>query len=551
MNARSLAPRRSRVPGLGATLALATLAGVAACGGAGESDRKTQSTLDPGVPAADGQPPSVIGAPSAPAADGPGPSMPPPPPRCAPPPEPAAGAEVEITIDATRGPHDRREPVAVDRRFYGMNVADWQPQDYSPSIKPAFRDLLASLRPGVLRWPAGHRSQEYNWERGGGGQGGNWTLTAAHVDDFLALAKSVGAEPLIAINVKRGTPEAAVDLLRYMNVEGGHRVKWLQIGNEPDLTDAMTAGPSMYVDQLRRFVDALRAVDPDVKIVGPELLTGAHVGGVNGTVDWMGPILAGAGGRIDGISWHYYPLDSAQANPSSSAIMSVPHLFQESAPDWPPAALAFADYVMPALATLRDRHAPGGEVWVTELAEDPGPAAGEGISETLAGALWQGDVLGRYGEYGPGGVLRWIFKASAMHKYAIVDGGDVPRPAFGTYWLYARHFGERFVATKSSALTTVAAHAALRADGALTLVLVNKTTETKRFAARVSGFSACSGESLTLTGDGYGATSFQINGQVLDVAAATAGIAGAPLDGAHLFDAELPPTSVRVVVWRP
>lgn len=531
------------------TTMLALLA-IAACGASDDGGLEpSRSPISPSDPASgDGVTPGSSGAP--PGATPPG-TAPPTPPRCGPPPPATAGADVDITIHAARGPHDRPEPVAVDRRFYGMNVADWEPAAYSPTPRAAYRDLLASLRPGVLRWPAGHRSQEYIWSRGGSGQHGNWTLTPAHVDAFIALAKSVGAEPLIAINVKRGTTEAATDLLRYLNVEKQYGVKWLQIGNEPDLTDDMTAGPSVYADQLNRFVDALRGVDPNVRVVGPEMLTGAHVGGIHGTVDWMTPILEQTGGRIDGISWHYYPLDSGQKNPTSSAIMTVPHLFQESAHDWRPASLAYADEIMPALDELRARLLPDGEVWITELAEDPGPAAGEGISDTLAGALWTGDVLGRYGEYGPGAVLRWIFSASAIHKYALVDTADRPRPAFGAYWLYAKHFGERFVDTTSSDKTVVAAHAALRADGALTVVLVNKTTEPKRVAVALDGFGPCEGDTLTLTGAGYGDLDFQVNGQALDVAAATNGIAPAPLDAARLLDAELPPTSMRLVVYRP
>jgi hypothetical protein len=480
-----------------------------------------------------------------------------PPPSCAsPPPPPAAGAEIDVRIDAGRGPKGHPAPRKVDRRLYGMNIADWEPQNYAPTPRPAFLGYLSALRPGVLRWPAGHRSQEYNWQRGGAGQSGNWTLTPAHVDAFIALARQVGAEPLVAINVKRGTPAAAQDLLRYLNVEHDYKVRWLQIGNEPDLTDGMTSGPARYSEQLAGFVDGLKSVDPAIRIVGPEMLTGAHVGGINGTVDWMTPILANAAGRIDGISWHYYPLDSGQQNPSSSAIMSVEHLFQESAADWPPAAMAFVDEIMPKLEALRTAHAPTAEVWITELAEDPGPRAGEGITETVAGALWVGDILGRYAEYAPGAVLRWLFKGSAMHAYGLLDTGDVPRPAYGAYWLYARHFGDRMVdastaRSEASALTEVAAHAATSDDGRLSVVLVNKKTEPRRVRVLLEGFTACSGETLTLTGAGYGAETFQINGRTLDLAAAEGGIPPIPLDPARPFEIELPPTSMTLVSYRP
>lgn len=465
---------------------------------------------------------------------------------------PEAGTfDVEVAIAPNRGPKGRAAPVAINRRFYGMNIADWEPGNYIPVPRPAYASLLGSLEPGVLRWPAGHRSQEYRWERGGDGQNGDWLLTAAHIDAFMALAESVGAEPLIAINVKRGTEAAAKDLLHYMNIEKGYMVKYLQIGNEPDLTDDMTSGPEVYADQLIRFVDALRSVDPNVKIIGPEMLTGAHIGGIHGTVDWMTPILDRVARRIDGISWHYYPLDSGQNTPTSSAILSIDHLFQESAHDWRPASLAYADEVMPALDRLRAAHAPDAEVWVTELAEDPGPGSGTGISDTLAGALWVGDVLGRYGEYGPGAVLRWVFKGSSSHSYGLLDAFDVPRPAYGAYWLYARHFGDRFVDATTSAITDVAAHASIRTDGRVAVVFVNKTTMPRRVRVVFDGFAPCAAEELTLHGDGYGSKTFEINGTVLTDVTANTGILPARLGVDQLLDVQLPPASMRLMIYDP
>lgn len=483
------------------------------------------------------------------------------PPSCAPFTTPAAkpgapAADVTVTLDGARGPHGAPAPVQVDRKLYGLNVADWMPQDYTPTVDPTFLGYLAALEPGVLRWPAGHRSQEYTWATGGPGQRGDWTLTPALVDAFVALAKSVGAEPLLAINMKRGTPAAAADLVRYVNVEKKYFVKYFQMGNEPDLTDGVTSGPEAYATDVLAFASAMRAVDPTIRLVGPELLTGAHVGGINGTTDWMTPILTRAGSGFTGLSWHYYPLDSGQSNPSSSAIVSIPHMFQETANDWPPAGLGFSDTVMPALHALRDAHAPGAKVWVTEIAEDPGPLAGVGISETLAAALWTVDVYGRYAEHGPGAVLRWIYKTVDAHAYGILDGQNRPRGTYGAIWLHARHFGDRYVRTTSSERTQVAAHAARRGDGALTVMLVNKTTTPKRVRLGAQGICAATERrTLTLAGEGLGGTSFTIDGQALTPERAGGGAALVPSPlplaaGGDLWDVDVPAASARLVVYR-
>ena len=462
----------------------------------------------------------------------------------------SSSSDVVVTIHPNEGPHGA-SPAKVDRRLYGTSIADWRPNDYAPNPNPTFLAYLKALRPGVLRWPAGHRSQEYIWERGGGDQHGDFTLTAAHIDAFIALAKAVSAEPLFAINVKRGSPGVAASLVRYLNVEKGYGVRFFQIGNEPDLTDGITQSPSVYAADLVRFVDAMRAVDPNIRIIGPELLTGAHVGGIHKTTDWMTPILAETGKRINGISWHYYPLDSGQPNPSSSAIVSVPHLFQESASDWPPAGMSFVNTIMPTLATLRDTHAPGAEIWVTEFAEDPGPAAGTGISDIVAGALWSIDALGRYAEHAPGAVLRWIFQTVEGHGYGLLDGQHRPRASYAALWLHARHVGDRYVRTETSALTKVAAHAAFREDGALTLVLVNKTEEEARVHVDLGGHCVSGATSLTFEGDGLTSKSFRIEGKPFDEATATNGLPPTPIATDALFDTVLPKTSIRVIGFSP
>lgn len=532
-------------------LLLATTAGIACSNAANDP---TTEAIPPGEGGPETSPtttePSPSSAPPAPCTPGSAecPEPPPPPPPCEAVAEAAdPAADVEIVVDAKKGPHDATPPV-TDRKIFGTSIADWQPNDYAPTPNASYLARLKALRPGVLRWPGGHRSQEYVWTRVSTGQSGNWPLTPDHADAFVALAKSVSAEPLIGINVKRGNPQVAADIVHYLNVEKGYGVKYFQVGNEPDLTDDMTAGPNVYLGQLIAFVDAMKAVDPSIQIIGPELLTGAAVGGINGRLDWMTPILAGAGGRIDAISWHYYPLDSAQANPSSSAIMSIDNLFQEEAPDWHPSSLAFAHEIMPMLHAIRDAHAPGAKVWVTELAEDPGPGAGGGISETMAGALWVGDVLGRYAGYGPGAILRWIFKENG-HAWGLLDEQNEPRPSYGAWWLYARNMGNRWVDTQTSALTTVAGHATLRDDGALTVSLVNKSLEPKKVHVGINGHCGTKTSALTLEGGGgYGSTTFTVNGQPLTIEAGESGITPAALPSDGPLTVSVPPASIVLLI---
>lgn len=468
---------------------------------------------------------------------------PPPPPS----PPPSGGGDVTVSLDAGRGPNGAPSPMVVDRGLFSMNIADWKRSDYDPP-HPAFLAYLQALEPGYLRWPAGERAEQYIWSRGGPGQTGLRVLTPDHVDAFLALCAAVGAEPLFGINLKTGTPEAAADLVRYLNLERGYGVAWFQLGNEPDFTG--TPSPEVQVTRHNAWAAAMLAVDPNLLFVGPELLTGANVLGLHGSTDWMTPFLAGAF-PIDGVSWHWYPLWSDQADARSSGYFSIDNLFLERAPDWNPAAISFAGQIMPALEAELAGFGVNAGIWITEYAIDSGSAAGAGLADRVAGALWAADSLGRYAAFGPTAVVRWIFSSVPEHAHALLDPNFQPRPQYYVYWLYARHWGNRVIAARSDDLEAVNAHAALRPDGALAVLLVNKSGAARQVALSLRDFSPRSAERYVLLGDGLFGVNVTLNGQALSPEAARdATLPAQPVPSTDLLTVPLAPYSVELRVLR-
>lgn len=459
------------------------------------------------------------------------------------------GPDVLVTVRADRSPHGITTPVRIDRRFYGMNIANWRDQDYQPTIDPAFGAYLRALRPGVLRWPPGETSQDTVWQRGGPGQTGSYAITPSDIDAYIALCRHVGADPLFSINIKTGTPVAAADLVRFLNLERRYGVRYFQLGNEPDYVGPLNT-PQRAIDQHLTYVQAMVAVDPTITFVGPELLTGAHVLGLNGQTNWMAPFLQSAGSTVSGISWHHYQLDSGQDNPNSSAYFTLENLFQETAPDWNPASIDFADQLMPALNSMRDQHAPGATVWITEFAEDPAELAGAGMSDRFAGALWAADVLGRFASWGPGAIVKWIFKED--DALSLITTNNQPRPEYYTYWLYARHFGDRLVDTVSNAKAAVNAHAAWRSDGALTLVLVNKTATARSVQLSFTGLNPASATRYVISGQSLTGTAVSLNGQTLTATNVdTDGIAPQAVPASQLLTVPAPALSIQLIIYRP
>jgi hypothetical protein len=446
-------------------------------------------------------------------------------PQCA----PAAAGDVTVSIDPAKGPNNAPVPITLTNKLYSMNINDFRPEDYTPAVNPKFAAYLKALRPALLRWPAGVHSQTRAWTRTGASS--QTTLTPADIDAFMKLCDAVGSTPLLSVNFEAGSPEAAADMVRYVNIEKKHKVVWWQIGNEPDvhgLDD--THNPAAYVTRYKQFTQAMRAVDPSIKFTGVELMTGANMLGTGGQPNWLTPILQGIGSGVDAIAWHWYPMDSGQTSPTSAAHPSVPHLLQETAQDWAPAGLAYADTIFPAVAPVRQQYAPEAEVWIDEYAEDPGPAAGAGLSDRVAGALWAADSTGRFAARGADAIFHFIFKSDAAHAYTLVDSTDNPRPEYYTYWLYAQHFGDKMVNVSQTDRSQVSVQAALRqSDNSLRVMVVNKGTTPKKVRLNLTGFVPYGASQMLLQGSSYEATTMTANGKTLSPESVAQGESAIPM----------------------
>ncbi len=163
----------------------------------------------------------------------------------------------------------------------------------------------------------------------------------AELDRAVAYARAVGAEPLVQVPLladvdgSKPTAMTAANMVTYTNVTQAYGIKYFSIGNEPDLyptqgsltsmSDPAIPGytPADYCATARDFVSAMKAVDPSIQIVGPDLAW--HY--VNGN-DWLTPILQTCGDLFDIVSFHRYPFSSdaatlEAAEPDAAAFVAV------------------------------------------------------------------------------------------------------------------------------------------------------------------------------------------------------------------------------------
>ena len=162
-------------------------------------------------------------------------------------------------------------------------------------FRPDLLKAIADLRPPIIRWPGGSFSASYRWKDAVGPQAKRrpypkmaWDdkdVNSYGTDEFIAMCRRIGCEPLIVINIGMHEPlekraeycQEAADWVEYCNgpatskwgkvrAENGHpepyNVKYWEIDNE-----VWKLQPDDYVSLIKQFVPAMKKVDPSLVII--------------------------------------------------------------------------------------------------------------------------------------------------------------------------------------------------------------------------------------------------------------------------------------------
>ncbi len=185
-------------------------------------------------------------------------------------------------------------------------------------------NALKDLKVPVLRWPGGCFADEYHWMDGIGPKenrpkmvNNNWGGTIEDnsfgTHEFLNLCELIGCEPYISGNVGSGTVEELAKWVEYMTSEGDSpmarlrrkngrdkawKVKYLGVGNE-SWGCGGSMRPEYYSDLYRRYATYCRNYD-DNRLF--KIASGASDYDYN----WTKVLMDRVGGRMDGLSLHYY-----------------------------------------------------------------------------------------------------------------------------------------------------------------------------------------------------------------------------------------------------
>lgn len=302
--------------------------------------------------------------------------------------------------------------------------------------------------------------------------GGNWgdenDLQPYHLEQFAALTEQLGAQMSLNARLHNGTPEKAAALVRYTNVEQGYGIRYWGIGNEPTLFATSRGDPEYGVERFnaewRAFAEAMRAVDPDILLIGPEL----HQFGPDLAstpkdpfgLDWMTEFLKANGDLVDVVSIHRYPFPQGRGGRAATIAELRP-----TSAEWD----AIIPYLRGLIQETTGRDLP---IAVTEINSHWSNAiGGEATGDSLYNAIWWADCLGRLINQDVAIVNYFTLQSHpSIGGYGLFARSEA-RPTYYTYRLY-REFGQQRVYA-AAADADVGLYAARRTDGALTVMLVN------------------------------------------------------------------------------
>ncbi|NWJ45382.1 MAG: hypothetical protein HXX08_05830 [Chloroflexi bacterium] len=400
-------------------------------------------------------------------------------------------------------------------KMLGVNFVNWEHswgKPY-PSEVPGLVQALKAANVGLIRYAGGNWSNSVGWDRNQvrdpnigwpDGKTGPYYFqyNPEEIDSVATLAKAVGADVMIEVNIFTSNPAMWADMVKYTNVEHNYGFKYWELGNE---LDAAKNGPTPdeYANDVSAYLDAMLAVDPSIQVIASGVASPYEATRQNysDTITSLSEYLtkpfavtSPKGAKIQAVSYHWYqacnsndPADLTRYTWSNIADNSWRNTYSRKQ----------ADIFPPRITKeLTKGTIPQG---VTEYNFDAcnfdNPMNGNFLN-----ALWTADVLGRMNYNGVNFATRW--EGYATQSYSIiypdkVNGTTIINvsPAYYAYLMYANYFGDKIVESSSfdNANISIWASRDTSDPSKLKLMVTNLSGSDITAPINLAGFNASSG----------------------------------------------------------
>lgn len=360
-----------------------------------------------------------------------------------------------VFVDAT---HIRR---TIPPTLYGSSLewADngdrlWRPDLNAPD--PSALSNAVALHPSLIRFPSGE-ADFYHWANGVGPvsqrpaaapfPGQDPLPNNFGTAEALSFAGQAGSQMLMVANSGTGTPAEAAAWVQFTNASHPGNVPYWEIGNEVyNLLgyDAylVTTPPATYAAKFLQFAQAMRQVDPTIKL--------AAVGGDQGWLvnypNWDQTVLTVAGSQMDYLAVHdaFAPMNVFQPNLDVrtvySAMLAAPQLIGLDL--W---------FLSNEIDMWGGSRAPQIKIAVTEWAPlftlNPEPFFLH--PKTLGSALYVASTLQQFIQNSRTDIacLFSFTNDQALGQIEKRAGVFIPNPIFYALQMYTQHFGNQLVTT--------------------------------------------------------------------------------------------------------
>ncbi|MFW6254075.1 MAG: carbohydrate binding domain-containing protein [Chitinivibrionales bacterium] len=357
---------------------------------------------------------------------------------------------ISVTVegDLTNTVTDR-----INDGIFGINSVLWD----ADLILPKTAEYVKEVKHHVIRYPGGLSADEYSWKE---------VLSKKDplidIDEFLEFCSKTGTTPMITVNFGTGTVQDAADWVSYCNIEKKAGVKYWEVGNELyGSWHANHCSAEHYGKRARKYIEAMKAVDPTIQVTVVGVLDGG----------WNKTVLEHTKDVADGLNVHHYPQNTGEEN--DAGLLASPQTL---------------DDIIPGVRRqLKEHGVPGKDyqIWLTEWNSvnfDPGPQ-----SLSIVNALFVADYLGMLAVHNIEHASYWnihnnIFPQGGDYGYLSTRMSDpsldnIPRPSYWAFLMTSRSLGRGGLHQSATGNDYVTSYLT-RHNGKRSLLLVNKYPET-------------------------------------------------------------------------
>lgn len=366
----------------------------------------------------------------------------------------AQTTDVTLTVDATDVQGE------ISPYIFGANYGPLQ------FLNVDLFDYARNSGVTLLRFPAGRWGDE-NFIRD------QHLNTLEMAMDLIGLS---GEDIVISANLELGTPEDAIGLMDKVNVDREWGVRFWSVGNEPNLFDDYDV--ATLNEEWRAIASAMKAHDPDILIVGPDISQFTGTPDVDPTdasgADWLRDFLRVNGDLVDIVAVHRYPFPQGLQNATIETLRTDALRWDDLVANLHQAVIDSTGREIPVAINEVNSH------WNTSF-------GGEATPDSHFNAIWWSHVLGA-AIRGDVYMMAYFDLQSNNNRGGLgLMARSEPRPTYYVYQLY-QMFGMRRVAVASDT-PTVSLTAALRGDNLLTIMVTNLGDDAVSTTLELTGYT--------------------------------------------------------------